>query len=127
MLLLILSGLTLCNYTVSSQSKKDVDAEQQEMDKEQQEMAKEQQEMAKEQQEMAKEQQEIMNALKREMLMDDLLKSDENYELIINRKEMLINGIKQSEVTHKKYIKLINSKRKKSFDEKEEWRWNIKE
>lgn len=88
----------------------------------QKEAAAKQQLLAKEQSEKAKEQQEMMLAVKQEMLKDGLIQKDENYELIINNREMFIDGKKLAESVHHKYIELINSKRNKAFGEKEEWR-----
>lgn len=91
------------------------------MEKQNEEAAK-QQSLAKEQSEKANEQQEMMNAVRQEMLKDGLIKKNKNYELIINNREMLINGKKQPGSVHNKYIELINSKINKAFGEKEERR-----
>lgn len=74
------------------------------------------------QQSTAEEQQEIMTALKQEMLKDGLIQPGTNYELVINTREMLINGKKQAVPVHQKYIALINSKRRNAFGDKEEWK-----
>lgn len=88
----------------------------------QEEQVRMQAEQVKEQEEQVKEQREMMNAVKQEMLKDSLIQQDEHYELILNSREMLINGKKQAASVHQKYIELINSKRKKAFSINEEWK-----
>ncbi len=128
-LLIVLFATAFCSYTAFAQSKIDTPAtykeafqKQNEAMENQKEAAAKQQLLAKEQSEKAKEQQEMMLAVKQEMLKGGLIQKGENYELIINRREMFINGKKLEESLHHKYIELINSKRKKAFGEKEEWR-----
>ena len=124
MLLNVLFGTVLFSYsyTASAQSKIDTPATYKEALQKQNEASAKQQLLAKEQSEKAKEQQKMMDAVKLEMLKDGLIQKNENYELIINKKEKLINSKKLSESVHHKYIELINSKRKKAFGDKEEWR-----
>jgi len=136
MLLNVLFGTVLFSYTASAQSKIDTPAtykeallkqkealqKQNKALQKQNKAAAKQQLLAKEQSEKAKEQQKIVDAVKQEMLKDGLIQKNKNYELIINKREMLINGKKLSESVHHKYIELINSKRKKAFGDKEEWR-----
>jgi len=129
MLLNVLFGTVLFSYTASAQSKIDTPAtykeallKQKEALQKQNKAAAKQQLLAKEQSEKAKEQQKMVDAVKQEMLKDGLIQKNKNYELIINKREMLINGKKLSESVHHKYIELINTKRKKAFGDKEEWR-----
>lgn len=122
MLLNVLFGTVLLSYTASAQSNIDTPATYKEAWQKQKKAAAKQELLAKEQSEKAKEQQKMMNAVKQEMLKDGLIQKNENYELIINKKEMLINGKKLSKSVHHKYIELINSKRNKAFGDKEEWR-----
>lgn len=128
-LLINLFGVALFSTTVAAQSKSDAPAtwneaqqKQNEAQQKQKIAAEKQQSLSKKQSEQAKEQQEMMHAVKQEMLKDGLFQSDENFELILNSREMFINGKKQPELVHHKYIELINSKRNKPFGEKEEWR-----
>lgn len=104
------------------QKQKNEVEKQQLLVKKQEEQARRQAEQVKEQEEQVKEQREMINAVKQEMLKDGLIQNDEHYELIINPGEMLINGKKQATSVHEKYLELINSKRKKAFSEKEEWK-----
>lgn len=128
-LLINLFGAALFSTTVAAQSKIDAPAtwheaqqKQNEAQQKQKIAAKKQQSLSKKQSDQAKEQQEMMHAVKQEMLKDGLFQSDENFELILNSREMFINSKKQPESVHHKYIELINSKRNKPFGEKEEWR-----
>lgn len=61
------------------------------------------------------------------MVKDGLIQPSEknNVTIDINSKEMLINGKKQTESVHQKYMQLISGKRKKAFGDKEQW--SIKE
>jgi len=122
MLLNVLFGTVLFSYTASAQSKIDTPATYKEAWQKQKKAAAKQELLAKEQSEKAKEHQKMMDAVKQEMLKDGLIQKNENYELIINKREMLINGKKLSESVHHKYIELINSKRNKAFGDKEEWK-----
>lgn len=121
-LLNVLFGVALFGYTASAQSKIDTPATYKEAWQKQKKAAAKQELLAKEQSEKAKEHQKMMDAVKQEMLKDGLIQKNENYELIINKREMLINGKKLSESVHHKYIELINSKRNKAFGDKEEWK-----
>ncbi|MGI8634329.1 MAG: hypothetical protein ACR2KZ_02895 [Segetibacter sp.] len=145
--LLFLVVFALCGSTASAQGKSDMQAKQKEMMQQQDEMMQKQKEMMEKQKEMvqkqkemmqkqkemvvqqqafAKEQKEMMNALKQEMLKDGLIPNEKNDELIIvNSREMLINGERKPDAIHRKYINLINSKRKKPFGDKEEWKFSI--
>ena len=122
MLLNVLFATVLFSYTVSAQSNIDTPATYKIAWQKQRKAAVKQELLAKEQSEKAKEQQKMMDAVKQEMFKDGLIQKNENYELIINKKEKLINSKKLSESVHHKYIELINSKRKKAFGDKEEWR-----
>lgn len=66
----------------------------------------------------------MMDAVKLEMIKDGLIQKNGNYELILNSREMLINGKMMQKSIHKKYIELIDRRRNKAFGDKEEWRVN---
>ena len=82
----------------------------------------EQNELSKAQAVKAKEQEELMNTVKRELIKDGLLSEKQHYTLIINKRQMMIDGKLLPVQTHEKYIKLIYEIRKKDFGDKEEWK-----
>lgn len=81
----------------------------------------EQQLLFKEQEAREKEQNVMMNAVKPELLKDGLIQEGEHYELMINSREMFIDGKKQAASIHQKYIELISNKRNRAFGDKEQW------
>jgi beta-lactamase regulating signal transducer with metallopeptidase domain len=103
------------------QKQKNKMEKQQSLIKEQEEWVRKQAEQAKEQVKKVNEQRVTVNNVKQEMLKDGLIQQDEHYELIINSREMFIDGKKQTEAVHHKYIELIDGRRKKAFDDKEQW------
>jgi|GEM_PF-1506383 hypothetical protein len=93
--------------------------------KSQKEQVAKQQAMAKLQEEKAAEQEAVMKEIKNELLKDGLIEKDAHFEFRLNSRELIINGKKQSDEMHKKYLRIINSKRKQPFGKDEEW--NIKQ
>ncbi len=73
------------------------------------------------QKDMSIEQQRVVNSLKDALIKDGFIKPGAKYSFELNNRELIINGVKQSEDVHKKYINLINEKRKIPFGEKEQW------
>ena len=104
------------------QKQKNEMEKQQALFEEQAKQFRKQSELFEEQAKKFKEQREIINTVKQEMVKDGLIQPDEHYELIIKRREMLINGEKQATSVHRKYMEIINEKRDKAFGDKEVWR-----
>ncbi len=116
------------------QHEKEMKEYRKEWEKEQKEWAKEQEKWAKEQAEYARKQgrearelaassQKFGKELKDELQRDGLISDPSDFQFQLSNKELKINGVKQSEALHRKYLEFYQSKTGKDLGKNGNFYW----
>ena len=113
-----------------AEDRKNWEKEQKEWAKEQENWAKEQAQWAVEQQQWAKEQARndaFAQSMKEELQRDGLVSDTRNFKLKLSEKEFKVNGTKQSDELHRKYLDLYRRKTGKELGPNGSFQWSESE
>jgi len=69
----------------------------------------------------------ISEKIRKELLNDGIIKGGGAVEFKLTDKELVVNGIKQSDAAHKKYLKILSKRMGLEDDDRMEVKLNFKE